>query len=77
MYSMSLGVAQLYKLIFIVLLVCGDASINGDLHGLGFLGLPPFLPFSRAALAFALDVTEPPSLPSAAAIFEICFWFTL
>jgi hypothetical protein len=27
-----------------------------------FLGLPPFFPFSLAALAFALEVTEPRSL---------------
>ena len=53
-----------------------NTSVESDFHGLGFLGLPPFLPFSWAALAFALDLTEPPSLPSAAASFEICFRFT-
>src|ERR1700687_3351782 len=55
----------------------GYAGIKGRSHRFTFRGLPPFLPFFRAAAAFALDLTEPPSFPSAAASFEIWFLFTL
>jgi hypothetical protein len=46
-------------------------------HCFAFRGRPPSLPFFLAAFAFAFDVTDPPSLPSAAAIAEMSFFFTL
>jgi len=38
-----------------------------SIPGLAFLGRPPFFPFSRAALSFARDFFDPPSLPKAIA----------
>lgn len=44
---------------------CGLVGVGGV-----FLGRPPFLPFSRTALALASEVARPPSRPSAwAALF--------
>jgi len=46
---------------------CGLVGVGGV-----FFGRPPFLPFSRTALALASEVARPPRRPSACAALFIC-----
>jgi len=63
---------KLPGLILGILLIGRATGVDGDFHLVSFFrGRPPNLPFFRAEAAFALDLADPPSLPSMAAIFEI------